>query len=138
MAEGLADGTIDCIATDHAPHTVTEKEYQFDQSPFGVIGLETSLAVGITHLVKPGVLDLGQLVDCMTRKPAAALNLPGGKLEEGGLADFVLFDPDLEWVVKADEFQSRSRNSSYIGEKLTGKVVATFLRGRLTWRQGEE
>ena len=137
IAEGLADGTIDCIATDHAPHTRTEKEYQFDQAPFGVIGLETSLSVGITNLVKAGVMDLGQLIDCMTAKPAAALNLPGGTIEEGVHADFVLFDPNKEWVVKADGFQSRSRNSSYIGETLTGKVVATFLRGRLTWHQDQ-
>jgi dihydroorotase len=136
VAEGLADGTIDCIATDHAPHTATEKEYQFDQAPFGVIGLETALGVGITYLVKTGMLDLGQLIDCMTRKPAAALNLPGGKLGEGLEADFVLFDPTRDWVVQADGFQSRSRNSSYIGETLTGMVVATFMRGRLTWHQG--
>ncbi len=135
VAEGLADGTIDCIATDHAPHTTTEKEYQFDQAPFGVIGLETALGVGITYLVKPGLLDLGQLVACLTKKPAAALNLPGGTLAEGSEADFVLFDEGLEWVVRADGFQSRSRNSSYIGETLTGKVVATFMRGRLTWHQ---
>jgi len=134
IAEGLADGTIDCIATDHAPHTMTEKEHQFDQAPFGVIGLETAFAVGITYLVKTGVLDLGQLVDCLSSKPAAALNLPGGNLDEGLVADFVLLDPNREWTVEATGFQSRSRNSSYIGEKLTGKVVATFLRGRLTWR----
>lgn len=135
IAEGLADGTIDCIATDHAPHTATEKEHQFDQAPFGVVGLETALGVGITHLVKSGVMDLGQLIACMTSKPARALNLPGGTLEEGGKADFTLFDPDCEWTVTTDSLQGRSRNSSYIGEKLTGKVVATFMRGRLTWHK---
>ncbi len=133
IAEGLADGTIDCIATDHAPHTGTEKEYQFDQAPFGVIGLETALGVGITYLVKNGVMDLGKLVECMTEKPANLMGLPAGSLEEGSPADFVLFDPDKEWVVKAENFQSRSRNSSFIGETLTGKVVSTFLGGRLTW-----
>jgi dihydroorotase len=135
VAEALADGTIDCIATDHAPHTATEKEYQFDEAPFGVIGLETALAVGITYLVKNGIMDLGQLIACMTEKPAAVMNLPFGRLEEGAEADFVLFDPDREWTVSAAGFQSRSANSSYIGETLTGKVVATFLRGRLTWRE---
>lgn len=133
VAEALADGTIDCIATDHAPHTATEKEYQFDQAPFGVIGLETALAVGITYLVKTGVMDLGQLIAAMTEKPASVMNLPGGRLEEGAEADFTLFDPEREWQVTVDGFQSRSANSSYIGESLTGKVVATFLRGRLTW-----
>lgn len=135
VAEALADGTIDCIATDHAPHTATEKEYQFDQAPFGVIGLETALGVGITYLVKTGVMDLGQLIVCMTEKPAALMNLPVGRLEEGAEADFVLFDPDRPWQVLPDGFRSRSANSSYIGETLTGKVVATFLRGRLTWHE---
>ena len=135
VAEALADGTIDCIATDHAPHTATEKEYQFDESPFGVIGLETALAVGITYLVKNDIMDLGQLIACMTAKPAQVMNLPVGRLEEGEEADFVLLDPDRQWKVTADCFHGRSANSSYIGETLTGKVVATFLRGRLTWHE---
>jgi dihydroorotase len=134
IAEGLADGTIDAIATDHAPHTATEKEYQFDQAPFGVIGLETALAVGITYLVRTGLLDLGQLVACLSERPARALNLPAGRLEEGAEADFVLIDPELSWTVAARAFRSRSANSPYLGETLTGRAVATFLRGRLTWR----
>ena len=134
VVEGLVDGTIDCIATDHAPHTATEKEYQFDQAPFGVTGLETALAAGITHLVRDGRMDLEHLVRCMTEKPAEVMNLPGGRLEEGSEADFVLFDPDREWVVDPATFHSRSRNSSYCGESLTGRVIATFLRGRLTHR----
>ncbi|MBU8871104.1 MAG: dihydroorotase [Gemmatimonadales bacterium] len=138
IAEGLADGTLDCIATDHAPHTGTEKEYQFDQAPFGVTGLETALGVGITYLVKSGVMDLGRLVECMTEKPARLMGLPSGLLEEGEPADFVLLDPEREWIVEADKFQSMSSNSSFIGEKLTGKVVSTFLGGRLTWRDSTE
>ena len=134
IADGLADGTLDCIATDHAPHTATEKEYQFDQAPFGVIGLETALAVGITYLVKDGKMDLGHLIRCMTENPAKVMHLPGGRLEEGDDADFVLFDPEREWVVERSSFHSRSRNSSFTGETLTGKVVATFMRGRLTYR----
>lgn len=136
VAEGLADGVIDCIATDHAPHTDTEKEYQFDQAPFGVTGLETALGVGITYLVNTGVMDLGRLVQCMSETPARIFNLPGGRLDEGAEADFVLFDPTRQWVVDVDEFQSRSRNSSYLGETLTGQVSATFRGGRLTWRDG--
>jgi dihydroorotase len=135
IAEGLADGTIDAIATDHAPHTATEKEFQFDQAPFGVIGLETALAVGITHLVRTGLLDLGQLIACLSERPARAFNLPAGKLEEGADADFVLIDPERIWTVQAAAFRSRSANSPYLGETLTGKVAATFLRGRLTWRE---
>ncbi len=134
IAEALADGTIDCIATDHAPHTRTDKELQFDQSPFGVTGLETALGVGITYLVKNDIMELGRLIQCMTEQPAAILNLPTGRLEEGLEADFVLLDPELQWEVKADEFQSLANNSSYIGETLTGKVLATFMRGRLTWK----
>lgn len=134
IAEGLADGTIDAIATDHEPHTATEKEYQFDQAPFGVVGLETALAVGITWLVNPGLLDLGQLIACLSERPARALNLPVGRLEEGAEADFVLIDPERRWTVLAATFQSRSANSPWLGETLTGRVMATFLRGRVTWR----
>lgn len=137
IAEGLADGTLDAIATDHAPHTATEKEYQFDQAPFGVIGLETALAVGITYLVKAGLLELGQLIACLSDRPARALNLPVGRLEEGAEADLVLFDPERRWTVEKSSFQSRSANSPYLGETLTGRVMATFLRGRLTWRLQE-
>ena len=134
VAEALADGTIDCIASDHAPHTDTEKEHQFDQAPFGVTGLETALGVGITYLVNTGVMDLGRLVQCLSETPAKLFNLPGGRLEEGAEADFVLLDPGREWVVQAGDFQSLSRNSCYLGETLTGKVAATFRGGRLTWR----
>lgn len=133
LGEGLADGTLDCIATDHAPHTATEKEYQFDQAPFGVTGLETALGVGITYLVKTGIMDLGRLVALMTEQPARVMNLPVGRLQEGAEADFVLFDPDQAWVVKAEDCKSRSRNSCFLGETLAGKVAATFLRGRPTW-----
>jgi len=136
VAEGLADGTIDCIATDHAPHTDTDKELQFDQAPFGVTGLETAFSVGITYLVNSGVMDLGQLVKCMSETPARIFNLPGGRLEEGAEADFVLLDPECQWVVDSGAFQSRSRNSPYCGETLTGRVAATFRGGRLTWRNG--
>jgi len=134
VAEGLADGTLDCIATDHAPHTATEKEYQFDEAPFGVIGLETAFGVGMTYLVATEVMDLGQLVAAMSEKPAKIFNLETGGLEEGGVADFVLLDPDAEWTVGPDHLLSRSSNSAFLGEKLRGRVVSTFLRGRLTWR----
>jgi len=135
VADGLADGTLDCIATDHAPHTATEKELQFDQSPFGVIGLETAFAVGMTNLVAAGKLDLGRLVQCLTERPADLLGLPQGRLEEGAEADFVLLDPNREWVVGPEHLRSRSSNSSFLGETLQGRVLATFLRGRLTWRE---
>ncbi len=133
VAQALADGVLDCISTDHAPHTATEKELQFDQAPFGVIGLETSLAVGITYLVREGRLDLGQLVYLMSERPAQLMNLPVGRLEEGNEADFVLFDPDEVWVVEPRALLAKSRNTAFAGQSLHGRVKATFLRGRLTW-----
>jgi dihydroorotase len=134
VAQGLVEGTIDCIATDHAPHTDTEKEYQFDQAPFGVVGLETALAVGITYLVQDGRLNLGQLIYRLSERPAEIAHLPGGRLEEGVEADFILFDPTVTWAVDPGKFRSKSRNSSFVDETLTGRVAATFLRGRLTYR----
>ena len=99
-----------------------------------MIWLETALAVGITYLVNTGLLDLGQLIACLSERPARALHLPVGRLEEGAEADFVLIDPERRWTVAAGAFRSRSANSPYLGETLTGRAVATFLRGRLTWR----
>jgi dihydroorotase len=135
VADGLADGTIDAIATDHAPHTATEKELQFDQAPFGVIGLETAFGAGVTYLVEAGKLDLGGLVQCLTERPADVLGLPLGRLEEGLEADLVLLDPGREWVVDRESLGSRSHNSCFLGESLKGGVVATFLKGRVTWHQ---
>lgn len=138
VAQGLADGVIDCLATDHAPHTATEKELQFDQAPFGVVGLETALAVGITYLVREGKLDLGQLIHLLSERPAAIFNLPVGRLEEGAEADFVLFDPDEAWRVDPQKLHSKSKNTAFGGQTLHGRVKATFLRGRLTWREGDD
>ncbi len=138
VAQALADGVIDCIATDHAPHTAMEKELMFDQAPFGVVGLETALAVGVTFLVKLGRLDLGQLVHSLSERPAEIFHLPVGKLEEGGEADFILFDPDETWKVDPGRLHSKSKNSAFAGETLTGRVKATFLRGRLTYHDGED
>jgi dihydroorotase len=137
VTEALAEGVIDCVATDHAPHTDTEKEFLFDQAPFGVIGLETALAVGITYLVLPGRLELGQLVAAMSERPAALMGLPVGRLEEGGEADFILLDPAEKWVVDGARFRSRSRNCPFIGETLTGRVRATFLGGKPVARVDE-
>jgi dihydroorotase len=134
VADGLADGAIDCIATDHAPHTATEKELQFDQAPFGVVGLETAFAVGVTYLVEENRLDLGQLIQCFTERPADVLGLPLGRLDEGVEADFVLLDPGRDWTVGPATLRGRSHNSSFLGDTLRGRVLATFLRGRLTWR----
>ncbi len=131
---GLADGTIDAIATDHAPHTAWEKELEFDQAPFGMIGLETSLGVSVTHLVKPGHLDWPTLIERMSTAPARALGLPAGTLSAGAFADVVLIDPDATWCVDPSEFASKSRNCPFVGMTLTGQVVATIRHGRVVYR----
>jgi len=127
---GLADGTIDAIATDHAPHAPHEKEQEFARAPFGMLGLETSLGLVVTHLVKPGILTLSQMVEKMSLAPARILGLPAGTLSVGAPADITIFDPDAEWTVDVNAFQSKSRNSVLDGARLTGRAVATFVDGK--------
>jgi len=127
---GLADGTIDAIATDHAPHAPHEKEQEFARAPFGMLGLETSLGLVVTHLVKPGILTLSQMVEKMSLAPARILGLPAGTLSVGTPADITIFDPDAEWTVDVNAFQSKSRNSVLDGARLTGRAVATFVDGK--------
>lgn len=128
---GLQDGTIDIIATDHAPHTPGEKDVPFSAAPSGIIGLETALGLGITHLVKPGHLSLSRLLAAMSTAPAACYGLNAGTLQEGSPADLVLFDPDSQWIVT--DFASRSRNSPFIGDKLWGRVHGTICGGNLVY-----
>lgn len=130
----LADGTIDCIATDHAPHTVTEKDVEFHLAPFGIIGLETALGLAITGLVDAGVVSLERVVELMTAAPARILNLPVGKLSEGGPADVTVFDPKAEWTVTPSVFASLSRNTPFVGERLRGKVMATICDGNVVYQ----
>ncbi len=127
---GLRDGTIDAIATDHAPHAPHEKEQEFARAPFGMLGLETSLALVVTHLVKPNVLTLSQMVEKMSLAPARILGVPGGTLSVGASADITIFDPDAEWTVDVNQFKSKSRNSVLGGVALTGRAVTTFVGGR--------
>jgi len=130
IKEGLKDGTIDAIATDHAPHAPHEKEQEFDRAPFGMLGLETSLGLVVTYLVNPGVLTLSQMVEKMSLAPAKILGLPGGTLSVGQPADITVFDPDAEWTVDVRKFKSKSRNSVLDGITLTGRAVMTFVGGR--------
>ena len=133
----LADGTIDCIATDHAPRHYDEKEQAFDDAPFGVVGLETAFALLHTRLVVGGVLTLPALLERMSTGPARALGLAGGTLEPGGPADIVLIDPALEWKIDPAAFLSKGRNTPFGEEEVTGRVVRTLVGGETMWRLGD-
>jgi dihydroorotase len=138
LRAGLADGTIDAIATDHAPHAVEEKEAEFDLSPPGTIGLETALPAVLTELVGPGVLTLSRALEAMSAAPAGILGASehGGPVEPGRPAHLVVFDPRAEWVVEPP-FASKSRNAAFLGRTMRGRVVHTMLRGRLTVTNGK-
>ena len=136
IIKGLADGTIDLIATDHAPHSAEEKSRPLTACPSGIIGLETALSLGITSLVKPGYLTLMQLLEKMTSNPASLYGLPGGTIETGAPADFVIFDPEQEWI--PETFFSKSSNTPFKGLKLQGKVIFTICRGKICYRSDSE
>ena len=126
----LRDGTIDCIATDHAPHAREEKEVPFEAAPFGVTGLETAFSALYTHLVEPGLLRLETLLERMSAGPARAFGLPEPRVEVGARANLVLLDLEDEWTVAEDGFRSRSANSWLLGRTLKGRVVTTVADGR--------
>jgi dihydroorotase len=138
LRAGVADHTIDAIATDHAPHAVEEKEAEFDQAPPGTIGLETALAAMLTELVAPGILPIDRVIEAMSTIPARILAATdhGGPIEAGRPANLVVFDPAAEWTVEAP-FGSKSRNSAFLGRTLRGRVVHTVLRGQLTVTDGK-
>ena len=131
IIQGLQDGTIDLIATDHAPHSQEEKSRPLTEAPSGITGLETALGLGITSLVRPGHLTLMQLLEKMTSNPAALYHLPGGSIETGAPADFVIFNPDEEWTV--DSFASKSSNSPFKGMSLYGKIHYTICDGKIVY-----
>ena len=127
---GLKDGTIDCIATDHAPHHYDAKEREFDDAPFGIVGLETALGLGVTELVVGGVLTLPELILRMSTLPARLFGLPGGSLGKGRPADLCVFDPGARWTVDPAAFLSRSRNTPFANRELVGRVIRTLVGGR--------
>jgi dihydroorotase len=131
LIEAIKDGTIDCIASDHAPHAAQEKQVEFDQAPPGAIGLETMFSVIMTELVKPGHLDLVRALGLITSRPAQIVDIPGGTLRIGAAADLTLFDPEEEWIVRKDDFHSKSKNSPYIGKSLHGRVKHTIVDGNV-------
>jgi len=132
VLEAIADGTLDCLATDHAPHTADEKRAPFDQAPNGIVGLETALALTLTFLVRPGHLTLERALELWTDAPRAAFGLPAVRLEPGDPADLVLIDPDAGWTVEPERFQSKGRNTPFAGWRLAGRALATVCGGRLT------
>ena len=136
IKEGLKDGTIDAIATDHAPHARWEKEQELDLAPFGVVGLETALGLSM-KLVEEGVVDLAGMLALFTSKPAAVFNLPGGKLEKGGVADICLFDPQKKWTVDPERFVSMGKNTPFAGWELTGLNMLTIVDGRVVYNPSD-
>lgn len=135
LVDALVDGTIDCIATDHAPHAPNEKEAPFEEAPFGVTGLETAFAACLTHLVQPGHLDLALLVRRMGADAARVLGLPEPSLADGSTADLAMIDLDARHVVGDDGFQSKSANSAFLGDTLTGVVELTVAGGQIAWQR---
>jgi dihydroorotase len=133
VREAVRDGTLCVIATDHAPHHYDEKEQAFDDAPFGIVGLETSLGLSLTELVHSGLIDLPTLIERMSCAPARSTSLPGGTLALGAAADVTIFDPDLEWTVDPARFVSLSRNTPFTGWKLRGRATHTIVGGRIVW-----
>ncbi|WP_261697772.1 dihydroorotase [Staphylococcus equorum] len=135
LIEGLLDGTIDCIATDHAPHATEEKAQPMTKAPFGIVGSETAFPLLYTHFVKNGDWSLQQLVDYLTIKPAQTFELPYGTLEEGGLADLTIINLDEESEIKAEDFASKGSNTPFIGYKVYGTPVLTMVEGEVKFKE---
>ncbi len=132
---GLADGTIDCIATDHAPHAREKKMLELDRAPFGILGLETAIGLAVTRLVAPGRIDWPRLIDALSTAPARILGVPRGTLRPGAVADITVIDPDTNWQVDVSAFRSKSVNSPFQGWMLRGRAVATIVAGRVKFRR---
>lgn len=131
LRKGLADGTIDCIVSDHAPHALEEKDVEFTLAPFGVIGMETLLPMVITELVEKGVLSINEVIAKLTVNPARILDLPKGTLTVGADADITIIDPKLEWQIDVEKFKSKSRNCPFHGRKVTGRARFTIVGGEI-------
>ena len=136
IKEGLKDGTIDCIVTDHAPHHIDEKNCEFALAMNGIVGFETSLGLGLEYLVKPEVLTINELIEKMSVNPSRILGLNKGNLTIGNAADITIFDPEKEWTVDVSSFQSKSKNSPYDGFKLCGKPEYVIVNGEIIVNQG--
>ena len=133
MLKGLVDGSVDVIATDHAPHHYDEKNVEFDVAPFGIVGLETCISLALDRLVHSGLIGLSRLVALLAANPARILNIAGGTLSEGGPADLTVLAPDMAVTVRAATFRSRARNTPFDGWSLRGGVAATIVGGRTVY-----
>jgi dihydroorotase len=131
VLQGIVDGTLDVIATDHAPHTQETKEVEIDEAPFGVIGLETSLGLAVTHLLRPGRIGADDLVRLMCQRAARIMGLEAGRLRAGDRAELTLIDPQAAWTVEPERFASKSRNCPFAGWELQGRAAMTVAAGRL-------
>ena len=130
LFEGLADGSIDTIASDHAPHHADEKDVQFSCAPFGIVGLETTVSLCLDRLVRPGTISLSRLVELLSCKPAEILGVPGGTLKVGALADISVLSLTSRTTVNPNRFRSKGPSTPFAGWKLIGRPVATFLAGQ--------
>ncbi len=133
---GLKDGTVDAIATDHAPHSAEEKARPLTEAPSGMVGLETALAVTLTELYHTGKLELSDILRKLTFNPACILRIPKGRIAVGGVADLTLFDPDEEWVIAPERFASKGRNTPFAGRSVKGRVKCTIVNGTIIYREG--
>lgn len=136
LVEGVLDGTVDCLATDHAPHHADEKNVEYDKAPFGVVGLETAVPVTFELLVAKHRMPLARFVACWSTNPARLFKLPGGTLKVGSPADITIFDPELRAVVNPDRFRSLARNTPFAGKRLRGWPVVTVIGGKVVYRRG--
>ncbi len=135
--EGVRDGTIDCLVTDHAPHPAQTKQLEFQHAPFGVIGLETALPLYIKALIEPNIIEWSRLVGMLSTRPAALLQVSGGSLSAGSVADITIIDAQREWTIEPEQFRSKSRNTPFAGWPVRGRAVCTIVAGEPRYRAAE-
>ncbi|MBI4418683.1 MAG: dihydroorotase [Ignavibacteriales bacterium] len=131
LKEGLRDGVIDVVATDHAPHTVDEKEVEYTKAPFGIVGLETAVGLSVTELVEQRFLSWPQLIEKLSVNPRKILGVPPVRIAPGELANLTFIDPDVEWIINPSEFHSKSKNSPFSGRRLKGKALGILNNGKV-------
>jgi dihydroorotase len=134
--DGVKDGTLDCLATDHAPHLAEEKELEFQYAPFGILSIECALALYIKALVTPGHIDWMKLIDLMSTRPARIVKLHRGTLNEGAVADVTIINPNLEWTIDVESMKTKSSNCPFDGWKVKGRATHTIVGGQVKWQLG--